>query len=536
MALTLNGSTGISGIAGSAGTPALQGNNDANTGYFFAADTLGLSTAGSERLRIEADGQIQIGLVGLTGGNDQALTITEPGGSPNVLELATSNASGRINFSRNLSSTLNTTSYIEWTEPGAQGTGELRFGTSPSSNNPTERLRITSTGQILVGTTSDGGTYDGVTPHFVSEVSSGYQAYTLAVNANHAGQSSILQFVKSRGTSDGANTIVQDGDRLGSIYGIGADGTNRDTGAAAIDFRVDGTPGTNDMPGRIEFRTTNDGAAVPSEKVVIKADGKVGIGTTSPSSKLHVVGVSGTNPTVQINHSNADVTGEFLRLARTDIPTIRYHSLMGQHGGGATANFITFKLHNGSTTTSQSEVLSIIGNGNVKITDGDLVIGTAGHGIDFSAGTGHSGTGGEVLTDFEYGTWTPTLYFLSNNGGITYTTQQGDYTKVGNRVFFSFMIEVNSIGSSAGNVLVWGLPYQVNQPTNGVEAPSSVSLFPIKKLNITGDIFCGQITSQPDIELYNVTWGTGNNYSATQASQIADGFFLKGQGHYCTNS
>ena len=52
MALTLNGSTGISGIAGSAGTPALQGNNDANTGYFFAADTLGLSTAGSERLKV----------------------------------------------------------------------------------------------------------------------------------------------------------------------------------------------------------------------------------------------------------------------------------------------------------------------------------------------------------------------------------------------------------------------------------------------------------------------------------------------------
>ena len=39
MALTLNGTTGLSGIAGSAGTPALQGNNDANTGYFFAADT-----------------------------------------------------------------------------------------------------------------------------------------------------------------------------------------------------------------------------------------------------------------------------------------------------------------------------------------------------------------------------------------------------------------------------------------------------------------------------------------------------------------
>ena len=61
MALTLNGTTGIAGIAGSAGTPALQGNNDTNTGYFFATDTLGLSTAGSERLRIGSNGELLTG-------------------------------------------------------------------------------------------------------------------------------------------------------------------------------------------------------------------------------------------------------------------------------------------------------------------------------------------------------------------------------------------------------------------------------------------------------------------------------------------
>ena len=46
MALTLNGSTGLSGIVGSAGTPALQG-SDTNTGYFFGTDILGLSTGGT---------------------------------------------------------------------------------------------------------------------------------------------------------------------------------------------------------------------------------------------------------------------------------------------------------------------------------------------------------------------------------------------------------------------------------------------------------------------------------------------------------
>ena len=166
------------------------------------------------------------------------------------------------------------------------------FGSDTNSiftTGGTERLRVTSTGQILVGTTSDGGTYDGVTPHFVSEVSGNYQAYTLSVNANHAGQSSILQFVKSRGTSDGANTIVQDGDRLGSIYAIGADGTNRDSAGAAIDFRVDGTPGANDMPGRIEFRTTADGAVVPTERLRITSTGDLKFSTGSRTGNVNSI-------------------------------------------------------------------------------------------------------------------------------------------------------------------------------------------------------------------------------------------------------
>ena len=108
-------------------------------------------TQNTERLRITAAGLVQIGLTGKTGGDDQALAVNNPAGNANVLELSTSNATGRINCSRTLSNTLNTTSYIEWGEPGAQGTGDLKFGTSASSNNPTERLRIDSSGHISQG-------------------------------------------------------------------------------------------------------------------------------------------------------------------------------------------------------------------------------------------------------------------------------------------------------------------------------------------------------------------------------------------------
>ena len=113
----------------------------------------------TERLRITSAGRVQIGLTGMTGGDDQALTVNNPAGNANVLELSTSNSSGRINCSRTLSNTLNTTAYIEWNEPGAQGTGDLRFGTSASSNNPVERLRITSAGLVDIFGSASQSTY-----------------------------------------------------------------------------------------------------------------------------------------------------------------------------------------------------------------------------------------------------------------------------------------------------------------------------------------------------------------------------------------
>lgn len=61
MSVVIDGTTGISGNDGSAGTPALRG-DDANTGVFFpAADVVALATGGSERLRVASAGQIGIG-------------------------------------------------------------------------------------------------------------------------------------------------------------------------------------------------------------------------------------------------------------------------------------------------------------------------------------------------------------------------------------------------------------------------------------------------------------------------------------------
>jgi hypothetical protein len=54
-----------------------------------------------------------------------------------------------------------------------------------------------------------------------------------------------------------------------------------------IAAEVDGTPGANDMPGRLVFSTTADGAASLTERMRIDSSGRVGIGTTSPGAQLH---------------------------------------------------------------------------------------------------------------------------------------------------------------------------------------------------------------------------------------------------------
>ena len=108
-----------------------------------------------------------------------------------------------------------------------------------------------------------------------------------SANANSGG----VYIAKSRNATIGSNTIVQDGDELGRITFSGDDGTNIHTQAAAIHAFVDGTPGENDMPGRLQFYTTADGAASPTERLRIASDGQVRMNTAgAPAAALHVGG------------------------------------------------------------------------------------------------------------------------------------------------------------------------------------------------------------------------------------------------------
>jgi hypothetical protein len=115
---------------------------------------------------------------------------------------------------------------------------------------------------------------------------------------------SVFALARSRNTTAALGAVVQSGDILGQIVFRGDDGAAWKTGAQIL-AQVDGTPGTNDMPGRLVFSTTADGASTPTERMRITSAGNVGIGTASPTNALDVVA---TEPFVKISTSSSGLS------------------------------------------------------------------------------------------------------------------------------------------------------------------------------------------------------------------------------------
>jgi len=157
----------------------------------------------------------------------------------------------------------------------------------------------------------------GVTnPAFKLEAqSNSSDGFVFQVSSDGASPFYVLR--RTRGTLS-AKAIVLSGTELGIHTFQGFDGVNFHN-AATIRGVVDGTPGLNDMPGRLEFQTTADGASISTTRMTIKNDGKVGIGTPTPAFELDVVGSAQISGTLHAPNIRATSIDDFVSTANAGI-------------------------------------------------------------------------------------------------------------------------------------------------------------------------------------------------------------------------
>jgi hypothetical protein len=154
-----------------------------------------------------------------------------------------------------------------------------------------EAARIDSSGRLLVGTSTARANFFNATASAGIQLESGGDPNTInrrasLVHGNTDAFGPYFILGKHRSSSIGGTTIVVNNDEIGGITFQGSDGTEFVEGARIQAF-VDGTPGANDMPGRLVFATTADGASSPTERMRIGSGGSSGFYCDSSVDTLY---------------------------------------------------------------------------------------------------------------------------------------------------------------------------------------------------------------------------------------------------------
>ena len=257
-----------------------------------------------------------------------------------------------------------------------------------------ERLRIDSAGRVLIGRTASRMVGGSTTYAKLQVAGTSQSESSISIVNNENNTNGAFLFIgKTRGSSVGTSTIVQNGDTLGGLSFIGADGNDTNNRTAEITAVVNGGPGNNTIPTDLTFSTSTQNATQLTERMRIYSTGRILIGNGAseqgPSGNLDIVGdINGNGAELYLRVSNNNTTdniGALLFGNNVD------KSIVKIQGVTHTANNTGDIAFHTSNAGSMSERLRITNSGKLCMggstgqytlnnTSTDIIIGSGGSG------------------------------------------------------------------------------------------------------------------------------------------------------------
>lgn len=260
------------------------------SGGAITSGTIGGSTSISTTGNITANALTSSTLtsttsLSLSAGPGSSIMVNSGSGGQDVLLNPDTTGKVKVNGT---TPTVSTTSSNGLTLETTNATADLIFKT-----NTTERIRISSGGNVGIGTTAAPAT-----KLEVIESTSGAQRGISSVQISNDSGAARLMLKKAKGSTV-APTAVTLGDNIGSIVGLGYDGTTYGPeSSASINITATENYSGAGRGAEITFWTKPNGtsSATPAtERMIIAENGNIGIGTSNPTSLLHTYNSSGSS-------------------------------------------------------------------------------------------------------------------------------------------------------------------------------------------------------------------------------------------------